>query len=92
MIFKPALAAALALCAAPLFAAGTAQLTYAQFELAVPHLDLEACPASMAEDGTFCRATLRHDEIHVFSFREDGDQPMTGFQSFPADGLHALLD
>jgi hypothetical protein len=93
MIGKITLAAcALALLAPPLLADDAAPLTYAQFEAAVPHLDLENCPPSMAQEGVFCRATLRHDEIHVFSFREDGEQPMTGFKSYSAEGLSALLD
>ena len=93
MIGKTTLAAcALTLLAPPLLADDAAPLTYAQFEAAVPHLDLERCPSSMAQAGMFCRATLRHDEIHVFSFREDGEQPMTGFKSFPAERVAALLD
>ncbi len=93
MIGKTTLAAcALTLLALPLLADDAAPLSYAQFEAAVPHLDLENCPPSLAQEGTFCRATLRHDEIHVFSFREDGEQSMTGFKSYPADRVAALLD
>ncbi|MFX0544646.1 hypothetical protein ACEWPL_003785 [Roseovarius sp. S1116L3] len=93
MTFKAVLAAsALALTATPLFAENSGRLTYDQFELAVPHMDLATCPPSMEQEDSFCRATLRHDEIHVFAFRNEGDQPMTGFKSFPAEGLSTLLD
>lgn len=66
-------------------------LTYAQFEAAVVHVDLESCPEQLRQAGTFCRATLNHDEIHVFAFSKEGDSPMTGFTSYPADTLGALL-
>jgi hypothetical protein len=38
-------------------------MTYAEFEFAVPHLDLEACPADLAREGAFCRAPVGHDAI-----------------------------
>lgn len=67
-------------------------LTYAEFEAAIPHLDLETCPAQLAQDNTFCRVTLNNEEIHVFAFSLDADSPMTGFASFPADDLHSVLN
>lgn len=83
---------ALILAACPLWAeSAPAALTYDQFEVAVPHMDLETCPGSMAADGVFCRATFNHDEIHVFAFHEGGDVPFVGFETFPADGLSSLL-
>jgi hypothetical protein len=66
-------------------------LTYAQFEAAVPHMDLDSCPAALTQENTFCRVTLRHDEIHVFVFSEADDSPMIAFKSYPADGLAGLL-
>lgn len=69
-----------------------APLTYEQFEVAVPHMDLEACPQSLAQPETFCRATLQHEEIHVFVFSETNDSPMVGFASFSADKLGSLLN
>ncbi|MDC0737298.1 hypothetical protein N6L24_03335 [Cognatishimia sp. SS12] len=66
-------------------------LTYEIFENAVPHLDLENCPAQLAGADTFCRATLHHEELHVFAFSYEGENPMTGFQTFPAEGLETLL-
>ena len=55
-----------------------AELLYADFEIAVPHLDLDACPAEIAEAAdqpVFCRVTLGHDSLHVFAFAEAGDRP-----------------
>ena len=37
------------------------------------------------------RSSLTDDEIHVFAFDENGDVPIVGFASFPAEGLDALL-
>lgn len=67
-------------------------LTYTQFEAAIPHIDLETCPEQLAGDDTFCRVTINHDEIHVFAFSLDGDSPMTGFASYPANDLHGVLN
>ena len=48
--------------------AGDAQsLTYEMFEAAVPHIDLESCPTDLAQQDTFCRASIHHEEIHVFA-------------------------
>ncbi|MDO5757495.1 MAG: hypothetical protein Q4P24_08265 [Rhodobacterales bacterium] len=92
MPFKPLCAAAALLFAtAPAWAETAAPLTYEQFEASVPHLDLEECPDTLAKEGVFCRATLRHDEIHVFVFSDEGDQVFVGFKSYPAEGLSALL-
>ncbi len=84
---------AVCICAASPVLAGDAPvaLTYDQFEIAVPHLDLAECPDSITHEGTFCRATLHNDEIHIFAFSEEGNQSFVGFTSFPADGLAALL-
>ncbi len=66
-------------------------LTYPTFELAVPHVDLETCPASMQVDDGFCRATLANDGVHVFAFAYDGDSPMIGVAHFEADEMAAIL-
>ena len=65
-------------------------LTYEVFETAVPHVDLEACPTAMEAEGVFCRATLNHEQIHVFAFAETGDRPLVGAATFDADLLGAL--
>ncbi len=84
--------AAMTLAAAPLWADATpATMTYEQFEAAVPHMDLENCPEALAQENVFCRATLQHEEIHVFVFSQDGDSPFVGFKTYPADGMAALL-
>ena len=68
-----------------------AYLSYEQFEAAVPHIDLDNCPDSLAQENTFCRASILHEQVHVFVFSYDGDSPMVGFGSFAADGIAALL-
>ncbi|MFX0540393.1 hypothetical protein ACEWPM_001495 [Roseovarius sp. S4756] len=92
MFTRSAIASALVLLAAPALGQEPMPLTYEQFEIAVAHVDLETCPSALAEEGVFCRATLRHDEIHVFVFRDEGESLLTGFKSYPADGLATLLE
>lgn len=74
--------------------AGTnaAPLTYDIFEASIPHMDLETCPIALQTENVFCRATLHHEELHVFVFSFDGDSPMVGFQTFPAEGIETLLN
>lgn len=67
-------------------------LTYAAFEASVPHIDLADCPAALAAEGRFCRVTLAQDQISIFAFSEEGDQPLVAVRSWPADGLAALLN
>lgn len=67
-------------------------LTYEMFEAAVPHIDLETCPADLAQQDTFCRASIHHEEIHVFAFSLEGDSPMVGFKSYEATGVETLLN
>jgi hypothetical protein len=84
------------LCALPVLAtAETGQalpLSYEVFEASVPHLDLKECPGDLAQGDVFCRATLAHDEIHVFVFAIDGDSPMVGYASYDAAELPKLLN
>lgn len=67
-------------------------MEYELFETAVPHVDLVECPVALQNPGTFCRATVHHDEIHVFAFGEDGDQPLVGFKSYPFEKTASVLD
>ena len=90
-IFVLASAIALALITGHAKADKPAALTYEQFETAIPHIDLETCPENLPQTNSFCRATLHHEEIHVFAFAEDGDSPMIGFASFGAERLGNLL-
>lgn len=78
----------------PLFA-GSAEdlpLSYSIFEAAVPHIDLVTCPVALAGDDVFCRATLAHEEVHVFAFRATGDSHLAGFASYEATELPKLLN
>ncbi|KIC26544.1 MULTISPECIES: hypothetical protein [unclassified Leisingera] len=87
-MMKPAFALIACLAAAPAVAAETAMsMTYGLFETAIAHTDLDSCPAQLAKPDTFCRATLRHDEIHVFAFSRDGESPLVGFASYSFDEL-----
>ncbi|MEP1328818.1 hypothetical protein [Pseudophaeobacter sp.] len=72
-------------------AAPALPLTYETFEAAVAHIDLETCPVSLPQADSFCRASIHHEEIHVFAFSLQGDSPMVGFASFSAKGLEPLL-
>ncbi len=82
----------IALFAAPSFAEQQLPLTYDVFETAIPHVDLEKCPAELPQSDSFCRATLKHDEIHVFAFSENGDNAMVGFATFPFAPLASQLN
>ena len=66
-------------------------LTYEAFEVSVPHMDLENCPAGLQIENSFCRATLNHEELHIFAFSYDGDSPLVGFKTYSAEGIEALL-
>jgi|GEM_PF-1685440 hypothetical protein len=67
-------------------------LDYATFEAAVAHVDLETCPVSLNAADRFCRATLAHEQIHIFAFSMEGDSPLVGFASFEATTLPELLN
>ncbi len=71
---------------------GSLALSYDIFEVAVPHVDLESCPADLAAENVFCRATLANEELHVFAFSIDGDSPLVGFASYDAVDLPKLLN
>lgn len=92
MTYLPSLSAIAVATLATAAAADTMPLTYDVFEVSVPHVDLETCPASMAAENTFCRATLASDAVHVFAFSEDGDSPMVGFASFETEALAGALE
>jgi hypothetical protein len=85
--------ATLALSAAPALAGDPPlPLTYEAFEASVPHINLADCPAALAAEGRFCRLTLAQDQLSIFAFSEEGDQPMVAVKSWPADGLTAILN
>ncbi|MCL4189907.1 MAG: hypothetical protein KJZ85_20095 [Rhodobacteraceae bacterium] len=85
---RPALPAALAAALAALPAAAF-EMTYELFEAAVPHLDLEDCPAALSGPDRFCRLAIGHDAMHVFAFAVEGAQPLVGVESF-AVGSYTL--
>ncbi len=67
-------------------------LTYEQFEAAVSHLDLAKCPAGLPQQSAFCRATINHHEVHVFTFSENADQPLIAFATYDVDAVKSLLE
>lgn len=75
-------ACALVASLAPAAAQTKCPMTYETFEFAIPHLDLEKCPADLAREKAFCRATTGNDAVHVFIFAEDGDQCLLGVKSY----------
>ncbi len=46
-------------------------MSYDDFEVGVPHTDLETCPASMAVEGAFCRVSLVAEVATVFVFSDE---------------------
>lgn len=85
-------ALALALLPAAAAAQDATPLTYEIFEQGVPHIDLAVCPTELAGPGLFCRATVVNDQINVFVFSEEGDQPLVAFRAWSADLLTGLMD
>ena len=83
--------AAVALGASPLAAQKTCPMTYPVFEEAVPHLDLDKCPADLAREGVFCRASVANDAVHVFAFELDGDQCLVKVKSYKAPDFRLTL-
>ena len=90
----PALAAAIAAGAfvQSACAAGPMALAYEQFEAAVPHLDLAHCPDGLPQQAAFCRATINHHEVHVFTFSEDGESPLIAFRTYAIEEVKSLLE
>lgn len=61
---------------------------YEKFEIAVPHVDMAACPASMSgPEPRFCRAAAGGDFLHVYAFAEDGAQCLLQVESFDEDAF-----
>lgn len=84
----------MAVIATPALAEGTAPLpmNYDIFEAAVPHIDMSDCPADMAAEGRFCRLVVMNDQLQIFSFSEEGDQPMVGYRAVPSEVLAKVLN
>ncbi|MGF1500766.1 MAG: hypothetical protein ACFBSD_03040 [Paracoccaceae bacterium] len=79
----------LAIAALPAFAeeAAPCAMTYAQYDFAVPHLDIDNCPDALAGDGRFCRAAAGGDQLHVYAFEADGEQCLIGMVSLNEDAF-----
>lgn len=84
--------AALALLAAgPAMAQPACPLPYAAFEAAVPHIDLETCPASVTQQKVMCRLTINQAQLHLFVFAEDGDQCLISVKTLEPDDYTLTL-
>lgn len=91
--------AVIAMIAAPAMALAETPLaetplafTYADFEASVPHVDLAVCPVPLDGPERFCRLTTHADQLNVFVFSENDDQPLIAFRSWPGDLLVGLMD
>ncbi|WP_374421853.1 hypothetical protein [Paracoccus sp. (in: a-proteobacteria)] len=84
----------LALCASPAIAQDTAPLpmNYEIFEAAVPHIDMSDCPPDLAAEGRFCRLVLLNDQLQIFGFSEEGEQPMVAYRAMPSKVLAKVLN
>ena len=60
-------------------------MTYAVFETAIDHADLEACPRQFDPEQVFCRMTLAAEQAHVFVFAHDGEQPLLAVKHYDLD-------
>jgi hypothetical protein len=76
------IACASAMAGGQALAQSACPMTYAAFEFAVPHLDLQACPADLARSGVFCRASTGNDAVHVFVFAQEGEQCLVAMKSY----------
>ncbi|MFN3938135.1 MAG: hypothetical protein ACK4KW_11215 [Gemmobacter sp.] len=85
------LALAGALIGLPAAAQDPAAFTYPDFEAAVPHIDMDACPDGMAEGDVFCRITMNNDALHIFVFELGGDQRFVAVHSFHEDEFEIVL-
>lgn len=66
-------------------------MTYAQFEAAIPHVDVEACPASDLGGEPFCRASAGGDFVHVFFFDSKGEQCLLKLKSYDEDSFKLTI-
>ncbi|MBX9926534.1 MAG: hypothetical protein K2Y05_09260 [Hyphomicrobiaceae bacterium] len=68
-------------------------MTYAQFETAVAHVDLDTCPGDIAPAGSdrFCRATAGGEQVHVYAFEQAGDKCLAAMKSFDKDAFKLTI-
>ncbi|MFO1166046.1 MAG: hypothetical protein U1E55_12930 [Paracoccus sp. (in: a-proteobacteria)] len=83
----------LAAFATPALAQDTTPLpmTYDIFEAAVPHIDMSDCPPDLAAEGRFCRLVLLNDQLQIFIFSEEGEQPLVAYRAMPSKVLAKVL-
>jgi len=55
-------------------------MTYELFEASVDHIDLEYCPKHFDSEAVFCRMTTAAEQINIFVFDYEGDQPLLAVQ------------
>ncbi len=85
-LFLPIVLAA-TLIGLPAAAHDHAAFSYADFEAAVPHTDMDECPAGMTEGDAFCRISMNNDALYMFVFDYWGDQHFVAVCSFLQDGF-----
>jgi hypothetical protein len=79
------LVSALLLLSPPAFASNP--FTYADFEAAVNHIDIDECPEGLAEGDVFCRVSMANDALHVWVFSTEGEMPFVSVHSFYDDEI-----
>lgn len=71
--------------------AATCPMTYAQFEAAVPHIDVEECPKHSLGQKAFCRASAGGDLVHVFFFDTNAEQCLLKLQSYGEEAFELQI-
>ena len=61
--------------------------SYADFEAAVTHINIEECPEGMGGENLFCRVSMANDALHVWVFSREGEMPFVSLHSFYEDEL-----
>lgn len=57
-------------------------MSYGNFQVAIPHVDVEICPAELAGKERFCRASISMDQVHVYAFDGEGDKCLLAMKSY----------
>ena len=68
-------------------------VSYALFEGAVPHIDLESCPASMGieETDVICRASVANDMLTVYAFEDHGFMCLKALRSYESSEFKVTI-
>ncbi|MEM7499856.1 MAG: hypothetical protein AAF371_17930 [Pseudomonadota bacterium] len=66
-------------------------MTNAQFDLAIPHLDIATCPAPLNGEDQSCRAPTSDDQGHVLAFEAEGEQCVIAMTSLDEHGFQLML-